>query len=145
MSATVVPFRARRTHNQASRTLTLPYRCGTVKGSEAGSTSSVPLNAVRAKNGPMSTSRHQQIMRTFGKRLKAAREQAGYSSAQKFAGVANLEPHAYRKYERGESEPRLEVIIRLCELLGVTTDYLLPVPTKSLSNKDDSGSQSAVA
>lgn len=145
MSGIVVAFRRRKPCPGGSRNLTLPYLCGTVKDVEGGSTSSVPLSVDRATNGPMRTSRHNQVMRTFGKRLRAARERAGYASAQQFAGVAGLEPHAYRKYERGASEPRLEVIVRLCELLDVTPDYLLPVTLKSLKNNGDKGSESAVA
>lgn len=65
-------------------------------------------------------------MRTFSQRLKKARESAGYVSAQSFAGVLGLEPHAYRKYERGQSEPTLETLVRICELLDIDANYLLP-------------------
>lgn len=76
----------------------------------------------------MTTSRYGRIMKTFAKRLKAARERAGYKSAQRFADAAHLDPHAYRKYERGETEPNFETLLRICELLKITTDDLLPVP-----------------
>ncbi len=75
----------------------------------------------------MSESRHAQIMKTFGDRLRKAREKAGYASAQKFAGVLGLEPHTYRKYERGDAEPNLDVLTRICELLDVTPNHLLPL------------------
>jgi len=75
----------------------------------------------------MFTSRHKTIMKAFGSRLKQARIKADYPSAQQFAAVLGLEPHTYRKYERGESEPNLETLTRLCELLDITPNYLLPI------------------
>jgi len=66
-------------------------------------------------------------MKTFGDRLKQAREAAGYESAQRFSGVLGLEPHTYRKYERGQSEPNYETLTRICELLSVTPNDLLPL------------------
>ena len=74
----------------------------------------------------MSKGRYSQIMKTFSTRLQRAREKAGYASAQQFAGVLGLEPHTYRKYERGQSEPNFEVLVRICELLDITPNHLLP-------------------
>lgn len=64
-------------------------------------------------------------MRTFATRLKAARK-ARYGSAAMFAAVAAIEPHTYRKYERGQSEPNFDTLMRICELLDVDAGYLLP-------------------
>ena len=75
----------------------------------------------------MGTSRYTKIMKTFGKRLKSARENAGYRSAQSFSNVLGMEAPAYRKYERGHSEPNFETLVRICELLKVNTDFLLPI------------------
>jgi transcriptional regulator with XRE-family HTH domain len=69
-------------------------------------------------------------MKTFAQRLKAAREKAGYESAQGFAGVLGMEPHTYRKYERSQSEPTLETLVRICELLQVDANYLLPATSR---------------
>ena len=66
-------------------------------------------------------------MKTFSQRLKTARETAGYDSAEGFAGVLGLEPHTYRKYERGQSEPKFETFVRICELLDVDANHLLPL------------------
>lgn len=82
-------------------------------------------------------------MKTFAKRLKAARTRAGYKSAQKFAGVLGVEPHSYRKYERGTAEPRFEVLVRMCELLDIETSELLP---RSIAGKgSNSGGSRAAA
>lgn len=64
-------------------------------------------------------------MMKFAKKLRAARERK-YRSAQKFAEKMGLDPHAYRKYERGETEPSLETLVRMCEDLNITPNDLLP-------------------
>lgn len=66
-------------------------------------------------------------MRTFGKRLRKARLDRGHKSAQKFSAMIGLEPHTYRKYERGESEPNFEILVRICEALDVETSALIPI------------------
>jgi transcriptional regulator with XRE-family HTH domain len=90
----------------------------------------------------MSTARYTQIMRTFGRQLRKARKAAGYNSAQQFAGVLGKEPHTYRHYERGEAEPDFTTLLRICELLKITTDYLLPV-TFAEGNPEKSSSSSS--
>jgi transcriptional regulator with XRE-family HTH domain len=84
----------------------------------------------------MITKRYTKIMIAFGKRLKAARERGGYRSAEKFAQVLGMESPAYRKYERGESPPNLETLTRICQLLRITPNYLLP-DAASVGDYDD--------
>jgi transcriptional regulator with XRE-family HTH domain len=79
----------------------------------------------------MPGTRHQAIMKTFGKRLKIARERTGFVSAQQFAHILGIEPATYRKYERGAAEPNFETLTRICERLSVTPDYLLPLAAKA--------------
>jgi transcriptional regulator with XRE-family HTH domain len=88
-------------------------------------------------NGPMPGTRHQAIMKTFGKRLKTAREKAGFASAQQFAHILGIEPATYRKYERGAAEPNFETLTRLCEHLNVTPDYLLPLAAKAGTSRGE--------
>lgn len=64
-------------------------------------------------------------MKIFAKRLREARERK-YPSAQSFAAVLGQEPHTYRHWERGDTEPDFESLTRICELLGVTPNDLLP-------------------
>jgi len=61
----------------------------------------------------------------FGERLRRARE-AKYESAEQFSHLLSMEPHTYRKYERGDSEPNFETLTRICGLLGITPNDLLP-------------------
>ncbi len=89
-----------------------------------------------------------QVMKTFGKRLRLARMKK-YASATKFAGMLGTNEHAYRKYERGETSPNLETLTRICELLDVTPNHLLPVASKekkaAKKSPSDSSPTTAVA
>lgn len=78
-------------------------------------------------------------MKTFAERLRKAREAGGYKSAAAFAGVLSLEEATYRKYERGASEPNYDTLVRICELLDVTPNHLLPM-AKGRSKKETGGS-----
>lgn len=76
-------------------------------------------------------------MKTFGKQLRIARRNAGYTSAQQFAGVLGKEPHTYRHYERGEAEPDFETLTRICELLSIAPNDLFPLAaTAAKSGRD---------
>ena len=78
------------------------------------------------KNGLMPRTRYERILNIFAKELRKARLRAGFRSAQGFAEKIGLEPHTYRKYERGDTHPNFEVLIRICENLSVTPNDLLP-------------------
>ena len=65
-------------------------------------------------------------MDIFGRRLKAARENAGFRSAAKFAEHIGIEAPAYRKYERGHASPNLATLSVICKHLRVTPNDLLP-------------------
>jgi transcriptional regulator with XRE-family HTH domain len=84
---------------------------------------------------PMLTSRYEKIMKTFGKRLKQARKAAGFRPAEQFSAAVALEPHTYRKYERGESEPNFEILMRICEALNIPTSHLLPLESERQCSK----------
>ena len=64
-------------------------------------------------------------MEQFGDRLRAARKRK-YRFASHFAADLGLESPAYRRYERGEVEPDIELLVRMCDLLEVTADALIP-------------------
>ena len=74
----------------------------------------------------MYTTRYEKILNVFAKELRKARLRAGFRSAQGFAEKIGLEPHTYRKYERGKTHPNFEVLVRICENLGVTPNDLIP-------------------
>jgi len=66
-------------------------------------------------------------MKIFGTRLKQARIDAGYESAAQAASQLGIEPHTYRAYERGAREANYETLLRMCELYGISVDFVLPV------------------
>jgi len=86
------------------------------------------------------TSRYRTIMKTFAQRLRKARLAAGYKSAAKMAGVLGLEEATYRKYERGDSEPSYDTLVRVCEVLKITPNYLLPMACDQDDLSDHRGS-----
>lgn len=61
----------------------------------------------------------------FGKRLKKARENGGFSSASAFARALKIEVATYRYYERGQREPPFSLFPEICRLTGASTDYLI--------------------
>lgn len=93
----------------------------------------------------MSESRYKTIMKTFGKRLKEARERAGYPSAQQFAGLIGKEPHTYRHYERGDAEPDFGTLTTICQLLKITPNDLLPLASGGKNERSSSGSAQTAA
>lgn len=60
----------------------------------------------------------------FAKRLKELRDENGISQA-KLAELTNITQQAIGKWETGKSTPDPEMIVKLANLLDVSTDYLL--------------------
>jgi transcriptional regulator with XRE-family HTH domain len=68
----------------------------------------------------------------FSDRLKAARERAGFDSAESFADMMGIGAHTYRHYEAGRTNPTLETLSRICVALHITpNDLLIKAPTHS--------------
>ena len=67
-------------------------------------------------------------------RFKEARIQSGKSVAEvaKFLQVAET---SVRNWDNGHKKPSLDLLVRLADLYGVTTDYLLGRPVPSMSPK----------
>ena len=68
-----------------------------------------------------------QVMSAFSRRLKEARSAAGYESAKQFADALGVEPPTYRYWERGAASPDLPMLTRICRLLEVEPNDLLPL------------------
>ena len=60
----------------------------------------------------------------FQTRLRAVREQRGYSQAE-LATKASLQPAAISHFETGQRSPSFENLRRLSDALDVSVDYLL--------------------
>lgn len=62
--------------------------------------------------------RFHQLQQAMGRRLRALRIVAGYETADAFAALLGIEPARYRKYERGEATPAIDVL----ESIGIKTE-----------------------
>ena len=60
----------------------------------------------------------------FPERLNSIRKARGYT-AQFMADQLSIGIRTYRFYESGHSQPNLDSLIRIADLLNVSTDYLL--------------------
>lgn len=60
----------------------------------------------------------------FPKRLNETRKSKGFT-AQKMADALCMGLRSYRNYESGNSSPNIYVLIKIADILNVSTDYLL--------------------
>ncbi len=66
------------------------------------------------------------VMSTFGRKLKEARERAGFETAKQFAESLGIEENRYRHWERGSAQPALPMLVRITRLLKVELTELIP-------------------
>lgn len=66
-----------------------------------------------------------RLMRQFGRRLRAARLTTGYEEAADFAKDLGIEPARYRRYERGEAMPPLDILQGIARATGRNLHWLL--------------------
>lgn len=60
----------------------------------------------------------------FPKRLNLTRKSKGFT-AQQMANLLCIHIRAYRKYESGDTMPNLNNLVKIADILEVSTDYLL--------------------
>lgn len=60
----------------------------------------------------------------FSQRLNETRKNKGYT-AQNMADMLQTGIRNYRKYESGHANPTLEGLVKIADILDVSTDYLL--------------------
>lgn len=65
-------------------------------------------------------------MQNFGERLKAQRKNKSLTQKQ-LAKKLNLATITVAGYEQGTKYPSVEVLIRICETLSCTSDFLLGI------------------
>lgn len=81
-------------------------------------------------------------MSAFSKKLKAARQAAGYETAKEFAAALGVEENRYRHWERGTAQPDLTLLTRITKLLRVEMNDLFPLAYRQ---KGQVGESSALA
>lgn len=62
---------------------------------------------------------------SFQENLKYYREKAGYKTAKEFADVLDIPYNTYTAYENQKREPKLEMLIKIADLLNVSLDDLV--------------------
>lgn len=60
----------------------------------------------------------------FGKRLNETRKSKGFT-AQAMANQLHVDIRTYRNYESEHSYPSLKLLVKIADILDVSTDYLL--------------------
>jgi len=80
------------------------------------------------------------VMQTFHRRLKRARLGAGYEFAKDFADALNVEAPTYRQWERGQASPDLVMLTRICKMLDIEPNDLLPLARRKKSAGSRNGS-----
>ena len=60
----------------------------------------------------------------FTQILNATRKEKGYT-AQQMADALNVTLRTYRHYESGHSTPTIYAVVKIADILNVSTDYLL--------------------
>lgn len=60
----------------------------------------------------------------LSERLRALRREKGYTQLQ-VAVYCDITEKAYQNYELMTREPKLEILIRIADLYGVSLDYLV--------------------
>lgn len=57
--------------------------------------------------------------------LKSLRKSKGYSTMQEFCSAIGISFSTYQNYESGKRIPTADILLKLADFYGVTTDYLL--------------------
>ena len=60
----------------------------------------------------------------FNTRLNTVLKSKGFT-AQQMADLLNINIRSYRAYESADRMPNLEILVRIANILDVSTDYLL--------------------
>ena len=71
------------------------------------------------------------ILVEIGKRIAESRRSAGFTQ-EELANRLGVTPQALSKWEKGVSSPDLEMLTSLCDILGVSADYLVGKKNKNI-------------
>jgi len=71
------------------------------------------------------------ILVEIGKRIAESRRNAGFTQ-EELANRLGVTPQALSKWEKGASSPDLEMLTSLCDILGISADYLVGKKRKTI-------------
>lgn len=60
----------------------------------------------------------------FNERLNQTRKSKGFT-AQQMADLLHINIRSYRAYESADRSPNLDILVKIADILEVSTDYLL--------------------
>lgn len=83
---------------------------------------------------PSSESRDIQ---TLGEKIRRCRKAKGFSQ-QKLAGELGIQYQSVQDWERGKTRPSLDKVVRLCEIFGVTSTWLIHPGGKEYPSREES-------
>lgn len=72
----------------------------------------------------------------FRENLRCYRKKAGYKTAKEFSNALGIPYNTYTAYENQKREPKLDMLVKIADLLNVSTDELLEVKDKKYTSKD---------
>lgn len=81
---------------------------------------------------------HTEVMSAFSKKLRTAREAAGYATAKDFAEALGIEENRYRHWERGSAQPNFTMLTRISRLLKIEVQEFLPHGYKRRDSNNNS-------
>jgi transcriptional regulator with XRE-family HTH domain len=90
--------------------------------------------SVRAICSSLAMSQLSMHATEFPGSLQAARRGAGYASAREFARALGIHENRYSRYERGDAEPDLALLCKICTRLGKSPNELLGFGTPGPSS-----------
>lgn len=67
---------------------------------------------------------HEVDMEQLAERLRGSRERRGLTQAR-LAELVDVSPRVYNRWETTETTPRLDTLVRIADILGVTLDELV--------------------
>jgi transcriptional regulator with XRE-family HTH domain len=76
------------------------------------------------------------VAKDFATALKQARYRAGFRTAKSFADALGIDADRYRHWERGSATPDIAMVSRICKLLDITPNDLLPHALKKKREKE---------
>jgi transcriptional regulator with XRE-family HTH domain len=85
------------------------------------------------------------ISKSFGRRLRQTREKRGFKTARAFADLLAIEENTLTRWERGETEPGFDMLLRICQVLGTTPNELLLGSAPDAPKRKPAGSSERLA
>ena len=65
------------------------------------------------------------VRKLFAKRLRALRTSKGYENAKELSDELGIQSGTYNRWERAETEPNYETLLRICQHLETDPNFLL--------------------